>query len=195
MRRLRRGELGLLGAWLLVVSGLGALMACDPVLIPKPMGYPRIDFPEKVYSWYDSATPFGFEKPQYAQVQHVDEAGGYDLLFPGFRAAVHLTYYDRPGALDTLAEDARRMAYKHTVRADAIEERFLSDSARHVHAMLYLIRGEVASSVQFYAVDSMRRYLRGALYFYAQPNVDSLAPAIDFFTDDIIHLIETLRWE
>ena len=87
------------------------------------------------------------------------------------------------------------MAYKHTVRADAIEERFLSDSARHVHAMLYLIRGEVASSVQFYAVDSVRRYLRGALYFYAQPNVDSLAPAIDFFTDDIIHLIETLRWE
>jgi gliding motility-associated lipoprotein GldD len=60
---------------------------------------------------------------------------------------------------------------------------------------LYEIRGDAASSVQFYLTDSTRHFLRGSLYFNVQPNADSLAPVIDFFMEDIMHLIETLEWK
>ncbi|HEX2934063.1 MAG TPA: hypothetical protein VHO72_01805, partial [Bacteroidales bacterium] len=61
--------------------------------------------------------------------------------------------------------------------------------------LVYDIKGNTASSVQFYVTDSTRHFIRGALYFEAQPNKDSLAPVIDFFRKDIIHLIETLKWK
>ncbi|HBI81253.1 MAG TPA: gliding motility lipoprotein GldD, partial [Bacteroidales bacterium] len=59
----------------------------------------------------------------------------------------------------------------------------------------YDIKGNSASSIQFYVTDSSEHYLRGALYFRCQPNKDSLAPAIEYFTADVVHLIETLRWK
>jgi hypothetical protein len=43
--------------------------------------------------------------------------------------------------------------------------------------------------------DSTKHYLRGSLYFDAEPNPDSLAPVVEFFRNDIIHLIETLKWK
>ncbi len=61
-------------------------------------------------------------------------------------------------------------------------------------AYLYDLKGNTASAVEFYATDSLRHYLRGSLYFDAEPNADSLAPVIDFFREDIMHLIETLKW-
>jgi hypothetical protein len=53
----------------------------------------------------------------------------------------------------------------------------------------------VASSVQFYATDSLRHFLRGSLYFFTTPNVDSLAPSIAFLTRDIEYLMQTIEWE
>jgi hypothetical protein len=33
------------------------------------------------------------------------------------------------------------------------------------------------------------------LYFETQPNKDSLASAIHFFQQDVLHLIKTLKWK
>jgi len=67
--------------------------------------------------------------------------------------------------------------------------------ARNVYGVLYDIKGDAASNIQFIATDSTNHYLRGALYFRAAPNEDSLAPLVKFARKDIEHLIETLRWE
>ena len=81
------------------------------------------------------------------------------------------------------------------MRADAIDEQYYENPEHHVYAILYNVAGDVATSVQFYATDSVSRFLRGTLYFYCVPNADSLAPAIDYFSKDIVHLIETLEWK
>jgi gliding motility-associated lipoprotein GldD len=60
--------------------------------------------------------------------------------------------------------------------------------------MLFDIKGDAASPLQFLATDSARHFLRGSLYFYARPNRDSLAPVIDYIKTDVVHLIETLEW-
>lgn len=173
---------------------LGLLSSCGSPPVPKPEGYPRIEFPPKAYRLLDTAIPYSFEMPVYATFQIREDGLGQDLLIPQHRATIYLSYYNRPGALDTLFEEARSLAYKHTIRADAIEELFYENSNAMVYAMLYRISGDVASAVQFYATDSVRHFLRGALYFYCPPNADSLAPAVDFYSEDIVHLLETLEW-
>ncbi len=61
---------------------------------------------------------------------------------------------------------------------------------------IYHIRGrEAASPLQFFATDSLSHFLRGALYFDARPNNDSLAPVIRFIEKDIRNLLGTLEWE
>ncbi|PIV58809.1 MAG: gliding motility lipoprotein GldD, partial [Bacteroidetes bacterium CG02_land_8_20_14_3_00_31_25] len=52
-----------------------------------------------------------------------------------------------------------------------------------------------ASNIQFYVTDSIRHFVRGALYFETKPNKDSLAPIINFIEQDVTHLVETLRWK
>jgi gliding motility-associated lipoprotein GldD len=117
-----------------------------------------------------------------------------DIEFPTLKAKIHLTYFSLNGDLASLTESSRELAYKHTIRADAIEEKLWSDETSRVYGILYDLKGNTASAVQFYATDSTQHYLRGSLYFMAQPNEDSLLPVITFLREDILHLIETLTW-
>lgn len=176
-----------------------AVVACSENPVPKPRGYFRISFPEKHYRLLDTIYPFTFEYPDYGNIvkeeNRQDEGEWISVSFPAYKAKIHLSYKDISGNLNQLTEDARNLAYKHTYKADAIDEQVFTNPQKKVYGILYDIKGNSASSVQFYVTDSSRHYLRGALYFRCQPNKDSLAPAIEFFTADVVHLIETLRWK
>jgi len=182
--------------FLLLVS---ALMACTENPVPKPRGYFRMSFPEKQYQLLDTIYPFTFEYPVYGNI--ISEEKGQEqgewisISFPDYKAKIHLSYKDISGNLNQLTEDARTLAYKHTYKADAIDEQVFINPEQKVYGILYDIKGNSASSIQFYVTDSSEHYLRGALYFRCQPNKDSLAPAIEYFTADVVHLIETLRWK
>jgi gliding motility-associated lipoprotein GldD len=60
---------------------------------------------------------------------------------------------------------------------------------------MFEIEGNAASNLQFYLTDSTHNFIRGALYFYAKPNYDSLAPVIDFLKKDVEHMITTFKWK
>ena len=66
---------------------------------------------------------------------------------------------------------------------------------KDVYGILYEIDGNAASSLQFFLTDSVKHYLRGALYFNVQPNKDSLAPIINFVKEDVFVLIESFEWK
>jgi hypothetical protein len=59
---------------------------------------------------------------------------------------------------------------------------------------LYTVGGNSASRYQFAATDSVKHFLRGALYFDVTPNADSLQPVTDFLLKDIQHMLLTLQW-
>lgn len=163
------------------------------------MGYFRIELPEKKYQSYTAECPFTFDYPVYARVKQSDlpnaEPCWLNVEFPRFKAKIHLSYKDVKGNINEIIEECRTMAYKHAVKADAIDEQIYVDSANSVFGMLYRIKGNAASSIQFYASDSIQHFLRGALYFEVRPNKDSLAPVVGFIEKDIIQLIESLRWK
>ena len=85
---------------------------------------------------------------------------------------------------------------KHIDKAEAIYDSLIMHPEKNVFGLVYKIEGlGTATPYQFYVTDSTNHYLRGALYFNAHPNNDSLAPVIEFLEKDINHLISTMEWK
>ncbi|HEX2394874.1 MAG TPA: gliding motility lipoprotein GldD [Bacteroidales bacterium] len=172
---------------------------CKENFTPKPRSYYRIDFPEKKYiSYHAENCNYSFEVPVYARVTpfsgRTAEPCWINIEFPGYKGQIHITYKPLENDLNTYVEDIRTLAYKHSIKADDIIEKPFSFPDRNVNGIIYDIKGNTASSMSFFATDSNRNFLSGALYFNVIPNKDSLAPVIQFFSADVLHLIETLHW-
>ena len=185
---------------------LCAAFSCRNVAVPKPRGHFRIDLPEKKYLIFNDQPakmnnmPFSFEYPAYRhltfQLEGKAESGWFNIEFPAYRAKIYLTYRDVKNDLDSLLEQTYKISVKyHMTKADAINEQVIDNRKDKVFGVLYDLKGNTATAVQFYVTDSLSHYLRGSLYFASEPNADSLAPVIAFFRDDIIHVIETLKWK
>ncbi len=166
---------------------------------PKPRGYPRINFPEKKYRQFDTTCPYRFEIPTYARIEPDRHMGAepcwLNLVFPQFRATVHLSYKEVNNNLPTYLDDSHDFANRHQIKATGLDEIPIFRDSSHVYGLLFDIAGNTASSVQFYLTDSTRHFLRGALYFNAKPNTDSLKIVVDFLKQDILHLINTTAWK
>jgi gliding motility-associated lipoprotein GldD len=178
------------------------IVSCDEAIVPKPYGYFRIDFPEKQYQLFHvNDCSLQFEYPSYGQVNpYRDKAGirdcWYNLDMIEYDARLHLSYLpiDRMG-LRRFIEESHAMAYKHQVKSSGIEEERIEFANSGVHGIIYHIRGNAASPMQFFVTDSVEHFLRGSLYFQNRPNADSIAPVLNYLKTDIYHLIETLQWE
>ncbi len=184
----------LLFAGALIILGYSS---CSDNHVPKPRGYFRIDFPERSYITYEGDCPYMFEYPSFAIVNEMagDRDCWLNIDFPGFRGRLHISYKEVDDNLVEYIEDSRRLAYKHTIKADAINEHIFIDDPGSVYGVLYDIKGNSASALQFFLTDSSNHFFRGALYFSVAPNKDSLAPVIDYFRKDIRNLMETFAWK
>ena len=167
---------------------------------PKPRGYFRLEFPEKGYKSYTGDCPFTFRMPVYSAISS-DTASArpcwMDLVFPGFKAKIHFSYWPvhSEKMLYQLVEDSRELAFKHTIKATAIDEQLIIRPENDMYGIIYNIRGNTASSLQFFLTDSTRHYLRGALYFNEEPRIDSIRPVLEFIRQDIDSLIASFRWK
>jgi gliding motility-associated lipoprotein GldD len=188
---------------LIILILAGSFAGCRDIAVPRPKGYFRIDLPVKEYRSFNdslSGIPVKFEYPAYGTISALSggnsEPGWFNIDFPHFGATIYLTYKNINNDLEGLMEQTYRMNVKnHIAKADAIDEQVINDPARKIYGILYDLKGNTATAVQFFVTDSTYNYLRGSLYFKTVPNPDSLAPVVEFFREDIIHLIETLKWK
>jgi len=118
---------------LLICIGLILAAGCRQKSTPKPRGFFRIDFPEKQYHPLNNEFPYQFEIPDYARVtpdsRNPSKPHWINLDVPANKAEVHISYYnlkegDLPPRelLSEFTEETRSLAYKHSVKANAIEE-------------------------------------------------------------------------
>lgn len=173
--------------------------SCRTPVTPKPEGYLRVDYPEKEYRLYNGSPHYRFEIPTYAHVE-LDTGrragvGWSNVVVPSLDAKIHLSYKPVEDNLQAYITDSRRLVYKHTVKAEGIEESPFADPETDRFGIVYDLEGDVASAVQFFVTDSTTHFLRGSLYFNTRPNRDSLNPIIEFLRVDIIHMIETTEWK
>ena len=164
---------------------------------PKRTGYFRISLPERKYVTYSSQFPFTFEYPAYATIIHDSSAHPYwlNIVFPHFKCNVYVSYLTVDTNLRAYVEECRKFVVEHEVKASAINEQDVLNTRDKIYGAIYDIEGNAASNMQFYLTDSTENFVRGALYFYAVPNKDSLQPVVDFVKEDIDHLIKTFRWK
>ncbi|MDQ3193353.1 MAG: gliding motility lipoprotein GldD [Bacteroidota bacterium] len=184
---------------LLVIALTLFIQGCEQDYAPKPRAFFRIDLPEKEYQRLQTQCPFSFDVPVYAKAlddsRPVAEPCWMNIDFPNYNARIHLSYKALNNDLGKFIEDSRVLTYKHTAKATDIRENlFINDSAR-TYGLLYDIKGEAATNIQFYVTDSTNHFVRGALYFNTAPNQDSLAPVLEFIRKDIYQIMETFEWK
>jgi len=186
------------------VAGMAFLLSCNsPYTNPRKKGYFKIDFPEKKYQVFDQAGyPYTFEYPLYSTVQKDTsffdtKAGDYwiNIDIPRFGGRIYISYKDiNKNNFDSLVNDGFKMAYKqHTEVATGINDLPIK-TPNGVEGIYFSLSGNTATANQFFLTDSTRHFLRGALYFNAAPNEDSLGIVNDFLKKDLEHLINTLKW-
>lgn len=164
---------------------------------PKPTAYFRIALEPKQYECSDSLHPYVFEYPSNISriVYGNEHQDWFDIVYPRYNARIYCSYKPIDGNFREISEDSRNFVYKHVIKAEAISEKAFENAESNVYGILYDIKGNAASQVQFVVTDSVKHCLRGALYFNERPNKDSIAPVADYIREDIVRLMETVRWK
>jgi gliding motility-associated lipoprotein GldD len=177
--------------------------ACNSPYIPKQAGYFKIPLPEKKYVTFNEPSyPYTFEYPAYANIvkdttffeSTPENPYWINIDFPQFAGRIYMSYKGMGRhKLEQLVDDAYKMTNKHTIKASGIEDSLIRNN--QVTGVFFKVEGDVATANQFFLTDSTRHFVRGALYFDATPNEDSLRPVNDFLVADMRHLINTFRWK
>jgi len=183
-----------------------SLISCKPeTYTPKPRGYYAVDFPKHQYGLFDMpGYPYTFEYPVYARIEKdsmffdkkAENPWWINIDFPSIGGKIYISYKEisEKQTLEKLLDDAHRLTFYHDKKADYIEPQTFNIREHGVTGVLFNVGGEAASAYQFIASDSVKHYMRAALYFDVTPNADSLKPMNEFLRKDMEHIIETLRW-
>ena len=191
-------------ALLIALSLLAFFSGCDTPYPPKPKGFFRIDLPEKSYREFASdVCPFRFQYPVYADIVRdslfFDKAPEnpcwLNIDFKELGGKIHLSYkvINAENSLEKLIEDAHKLTFKHTSKADFIDENIVQNE-HGASGILFEVGGNAASNAQFFLTDSVHHFIRGSLYFSSTPNEDSLAPVIRFVKEDMLLMMQSFEW-
>ncbi len=181
------------------------LLSCNSPYTYKKKGYFHIDFPEKEYRLFNEpGYPYSFEYPVYSSV--IKDTTFFDakpendwwinIDFPRFGSRIYISYKEvRKNNFDSLVSDGFKMAYKkHTDISTGITDSVMK-TANGIEGIYFSLSGNTATANQFFLTDSVNHFLRGSLYFNTDPNEDSLSIVNDFLKQDVLHLINTLKWK
>jgi gliding motility-associated lipoprotein GldD len=206
----------------MLITALLLLVSCNSAYTPKPRGYYKIDFPEHRYQVFDKAGfPYTFEYPVYAQIaqdssffeDQPENPYWINIDFTQFSGKIYISYitvggksrYKIPGkngqyvdsiginTLDNLIKGSYALTYKHSYKASSIDDSLFT-TPHGVEGIYFTLGGNAATANQFLVTDSVKHFLRGALYFDATPNEDSLSIVNRFLQADMRHMINTLKW-
>jgi gliding motility-associated lipoprotein GldD len=186
---------------LFLITILSALLisSCSEYT-PKPNGYFRIEVPKSNAKLLENRQlPYSFTLPEECVVSFDSTKGKNGTLvisYPRYRAQLLCAYTD----IDTkrfrkVAEESRQFVYRHSVKADAINEKLFEHPEQRVYGIFYDLKGNVATPCQFSLTDSTHHFFRGALYFDCVPKADSLAPVVKYIKANVLEMMQTFQWK
>ncbi len=201
---------------------LSFLLSCNSPYASKKKGYFKIDFPKHEYVRFENpGFPYSFEYPVYASVvrdsSYFESASQnpywININFPLFNGKIFISYKTIGGTsvykvktpagykdslgkntFENMVNDSYNLTYKNDIKAYSIEDSLMR-TPNNISGIFFRLAGSVATAKQFFLSDTTHNFLRGALYFDATPNEDSLRPVNAFLQEDMKHFINTLQWE
>ena len=200
-----------------------SMAACNSTYTSKKKGYFHISLPQHSYVSFDTTGfPYSFEYPVYANI--IKDSTYFDsspenpywinIDFPNLNARIFLSYKQIGGKamykikqadgsyrdsvginqFDRMVNDAFNLTNKNQAVTTSIKDSlFLTRNG--ITGVFFKVGGNAATAKQFFLSDTSTHFLRGALYFDATPNADSLKPVQDFLQADIDHLLNSFRWK
>ena len=201
---------------------LFVVASCNSTYTSKKQGYFNIPLPMHQYMPFnDPVFPYRFEYPVYAKVlndstyfdRNPENPYWINIDFPRFNARIFLSYKIIGGKVayqvkqmngaykdsvgtnqfDKMVNDAFTLTNKNEAVATSIHDSAFR-TPNGISGVFFKVGGNAATSKQFFMSDTVQNFLRGALYFDATPNADSLKPVQNFLQADIEHLINTFQW-
>lgn len=170
-------------------------ISCTNDVTVKPAAKLRLDYPIPEYKKVEPSCAFSFEMNGIAIMTEKKNCG-LNIYYPKMNATIYLTYQQvQANNLDSLLQDAQRLAYDHTIKANSIPAYPFVNPESKAYGMFYMINGNAATQAEFYVTDSINHFLNGAVYFKAKPNYDSIYPAAEYLREDIRKIMETIVWE
>ena len=170
-------------------------ISCKQDVMPKPYGNLRLQYTQPEYRVYKGDCPFTFDFEKKALIKNKENCQ-FDIYYPTLKSTIYLTYEPIHNNLPELLKDSEKSVYEpHTAKATYIEPKIIVRENDKVFGTLYELGGDAALNYQFHLTDSTQNFLRGAVYFKAHPNPDSLAPAINYMKQNVMELMETLKWK
>lgn len=188
---------------IIVLCSLIIVTSCSSGdFIPKPRGFNHIELPDHDYlSFTDPNFPYQFDMSKNAKI-YEDSTGivgdGWKIIdYEDLNAQIYVTYEPistQKSGYD-LINDSYKIAYKHDVKAYAIERKLIK-TPKGYPVVIFKLEGEVPSPFQFFTHNlDTTQYFRGAVYFPFADKNDSIAPVIDYLVEDMNHLIESFEWK
>lgn len=106
------------------------------------------------------------------------------------------SYKDSTGInqFDRMVNDAFNLTNKNQAVTSSIKDS-LFVTKNGITGVFFKVGGNAATAKQFFLSDTTTNFLRGALYFDATPNADSLRPMQEFLQVDMDHLLNSFRWK
>ncbi|MCU0393240.1 MAG: gliding motility lipoprotein GldD [Thermoflexibacter sp.] len=183
------------------ISSLLFTISCTEEItyVPKPKGYHYIALPTASYKTLPDTFPYLFEYSSHAKLLNDSSflADRYwlEIYYPAFEANIDISYkpITNQREFKEYVEDCFRLAQKHNIKAQAINE-IISKTEKGYTSVVYELEGDVPSYLQFYVTDSVKHFLRTSLYFPTSTKGDSLAPIIDFIKKDMTYMMNTIDW-
>jgi hypothetical protein len=199
------------------------LIACNSEYTFKKRGYFKIELPEKSYRQFEQpGYPYTFEYPTYATIlkdstffeSEAENPWWINIDVPRFNGRIYISYNiigDKikrkikntegheidttvQNTLQSLVNGSYNLTYKHTYKASGIDDSVFV-TRNGIQGIYFRLGGNTATANQFLVTDSVKNFLRGALYFDATPNEDSLGMVNDYLRKDLLHLINTFQWK
>lgn len=198
------------------------LFSCNSPYVSKKRGYFNIELPKRSYQQFArEGFPYSFEYPAYANIikdttffdTNPENPYWVNIDFPQFHSRIFLsykiiggkalykikqsdgTYKDSLGTnyFDKIVNDAFTLTNKNNVVSNSINDSLIHTS-NGISGVFFKVGGNAATSKQFFLTDTVKNFIRGALYFDVVPNADSLKPVQDFLQVDMDHIINTFKW-
>ena len=171
------------------------LGSCDTAYKPKPRGFNYISFPEKNYQNIDVKGVYLFKKNTLASHFLDPELPWVTIKYKKLKAEILITHKEiiTKSDLYTFIEESYKLIGRHQIKAESILERKVVTSKKK-QATIFEIKGAVASPYQLITTDSVKNFLRVALYLDVPIENDSIAPVINYLKDDVNQILNTLTW-
>lgn len=185
----------------IVIANLAILLshcATSGYVIPKPKAYFKIEPYDTVYKQF-SELPLTLMVNDSAQCYLVNDstkATGSEwinIYYPRYKATLFCSYV--PVTKQSLNKHIGNRIQRIMLNAGQEIPRniIFQDTIHNMSASVYFTSAESISPLQFLVTDSTSYLFSGALYFSDKVKDDSISPVIDYITDDVMYMLQTLK--